>query len=132
MARKIDSAVDHGIGMFLFDWYWYNSPAMTGVPDLQVCVYMAMKVLSRPTRNGPGECVVHIAASVCMHRHTSLCNNHRSDNSSLIYYNIYDNVCIDIFTGQRRGAVPGWSSEQGVPEGTEPQQNEVCHYGESL
>ena len=36
MARKIDAAVDHGVGMFLFDWYWYTSPTMRGIPDLQV------------------------------------------------------------------------------------------------
>ena len=24
MARKIDAAADHGIGVFLFDWYYYN------------------------------------------------------------------------------------------------------------
>jgi len=24
MARKIDSAADHGINHFIFDWYWYN------------------------------------------------------------------------------------------------------------
>ena len=23
-AREIDLAVDHGIGVFLFDWYWYS------------------------------------------------------------------------------------------------------------
>ena len=35
MARKIEAAVANGIGMFLFDWYWYASPTMGGVPDLQ-------------------------------------------------------------------------------------------------
>ena len=35
MARKIESAVEHGINMFLFDWYWYTSPTMAGIPDLQ-------------------------------------------------------------------------------------------------
>jgi hypothetical protein len=35
MAKKIDAAVDHGIGMFIFDWYWYASPTMGNVPDLQ-------------------------------------------------------------------------------------------------
>jgi hypothetical protein len=25
MAQKIDAAADHGIGAFLFDWYWYDS-----------------------------------------------------------------------------------------------------------
>jgi hypothetical protein len=24
MARKIDAAADHGIGVFLFDWYMYD------------------------------------------------------------------------------------------------------------
>jgi len=24
MAQKIDAAADHGIGAFIFDWYWYN------------------------------------------------------------------------------------------------------------
>lgn len=24
MAKKIDAAADHGIGIFLFDWYWYE------------------------------------------------------------------------------------------------------------
>ena len=24
MARKIDAAADHGVDVFLFDWYWYN------------------------------------------------------------------------------------------------------------
>ena len=24
MAKKIDAAADHGIGTFLFDWYWYG------------------------------------------------------------------------------------------------------------
>ena len=23
MSKKIESAVDNGVGMFLFDWYWY-------------------------------------------------------------------------------------------------------------
>ena len=35
MAKKIDAAADNGVGMFLFDWYWYASPTMGGVPDLQ-------------------------------------------------------------------------------------------------
>ena len=35
MAKKIDAAVEHGVGMFLFDWYWYASPTKGGVPDLQ-------------------------------------------------------------------------------------------------
>ena len=35
MAKKIDAAVAHGVGMFLFDWYWYASPTMGNVPDLQ-------------------------------------------------------------------------------------------------
>jgi hypothetical protein len=35
MAKKIDSAVENGIGMFLFDWYWYASPKIKRVPDLQ-------------------------------------------------------------------------------------------------
>ncbi len=25
MARKIDAAADHGIGAFIFDWYWYKN-----------------------------------------------------------------------------------------------------------
>ena len=24
MARKIDAAADHGVGAFIFDWYWYD------------------------------------------------------------------------------------------------------------
>ena len=35
MAKKIDAAVESGIGMFLFDWYWYASPTMGHIPDLQ-------------------------------------------------------------------------------------------------
>eukprot|EP01045_Picozoa_sp_COSAG04_P030264 COSAG04_NODE_5203_length_1704_cov_1.554517_2_plen_205_part_00 len=35
MSRKIAAAVEHGVGMFLFDWYWYASPTMGRVPDLQ-------------------------------------------------------------------------------------------------
>jgi len=35
MARKIDSAVTYGVDMWLFDWYWYASPTMAGIPDLQ-------------------------------------------------------------------------------------------------
>jgi hypothetical protein len=35
MEKKIDSAVEHGVGMFLFDWYWYASPTHGGLPDLQ-------------------------------------------------------------------------------------------------
>ncbi len=27
MAKKIDSAADHGIDAFIFDWYWYNDGA---------------------------------------------------------------------------------------------------------
>ena len=34
MSKKIDAAVEHGVGMFLFDWYWYASPTI-GIPDLQ-------------------------------------------------------------------------------------------------
>jgi hypothetical protein len=25
MERKIDSAADHGVNVFIFDWYWYNN-----------------------------------------------------------------------------------------------------------
>ena len=35
MSNKIDMATKHGVGMFLFDWYWYSSPSIGRVPDLQ-------------------------------------------------------------------------------------------------
>ena len=35
MALKIDAAVEHGIDMFVFDWYWYASPTNGNIPDLQ-------------------------------------------------------------------------------------------------
>ena len=67
MARKIDSAVEHGIGMFLFDWYWYNSPKMPGVPDLQVYVFVCIwtQGLSWPTRKDIA-CMLVIVKSVCV------------------------------------------------------------------
>jgi hypothetical protein len=35
MAKKIAAATEHGLDFFLFDWYWYASPTMGGIPDLQ-------------------------------------------------------------------------------------------------
>jgi hypothetical protein len=36
MEKKIDAAVKNGIDMFLFDWYWYASPASSNIgTDLQ-------------------------------------------------------------------------------------------------
>ena len=58
MAKKIEAATSHGVGsksmacpggrltglrrqrpllptVFLFDWYWYASPTLGGIPDLQ-------------------------------------------------------------------------------------------------
>ena len=35
MSRKIAAATSHGVNLFLFDWYWYASPTMGGIPDLQ-------------------------------------------------------------------------------------------------
>lgn len=33
MARKIDAAGEHGIDAFIFDWYWYEGPFLSGALD---------------------------------------------------------------------------------------------------
>jgi len=33
MARKIQAAADHGVDVFLFDWYWYGGPFLNGALD---------------------------------------------------------------------------------------------------
>lgn len=33
MARKIDAAADHCIDAFIFDWYWYDGPFLSGALD---------------------------------------------------------------------------------------------------
>ena len=113
MAKKISAATEHGVGMFLFDWYWYASPTKGGVPDLQV------RALSSPI--SPISPFSPLPAPLApLHSPPKMRGQCRLPTAP------------PSAAGRWRRALPGRRAERRLPQGPQPRDDEVCaHVGQS-